>query len=239
MRVTIDSLLMSLTISSLIAVAACGDSSSGPVGGMGGTGDADGNAGTGGAASNAGTGGTGATDSTKGFSVYDATCDVDFVALTLPLILNVELAEEFTTGATIDTTVSGSATLDEDTVELVNSLGATSVTIESADITTTVTGAASPAGISTRLPNTPTDIDLTADPDNNGRPGPFTFELEPITVPVIHDGTSEWVDFGLDDAGFDLLITNVPILETLAVPDDCVGEGTGITGQPVSFPSGS
>lgn len=201
-------------VAALGAIVGCGDANAGPLG-SGGSG---------------GAGGTGGTvePPPAGERTFRLSCTYDVLQLNIPIELVVELTETYSNSRSTEATFSATVVLDEESVAALIGESITTIDIVSVSVTSNVTGA-TPTTMTSVLGSAPViDLDLQADTDDNGMPGPHRFELDPVTATSDAAADASEVAFGLDFDGISL------ILGDFSIPTSCLDRS--LVGVPVRFP---
>lgn len=204
-------------VAALGATTACGGANAGPLvpGGSGGSG---------------GTGGAGGMIEPPPVdqSIFRVGCVFGELELDVPIELVVELSEPYSNSHSIEATFSSTVVLTEEAVAALIDATITVIDIVSISVTSGVIGA-TPTMMSASLGAAPiNDFDLEADPNDDGTPGPFRFELDPMAASSIAESDAREVIFGLDFSGISI------VLGDFSIPASCLNRS--LVGVPVSFP---
>ncbi|MGB5811165.1 MAG: hypothetical protein WBG86_11580 [Polyangiales bacterium] len=148
----------------------------------------------------------------------------------LPIEITVSPNDPFVQGDVSQVTLSGSITLDQDTVEGIASRGVDIVDITDSGIVVRVSGG---TPVEVDLPGpTINGFDLLADTDGDGRSGPHSFQVGPVTADIV-SGSGGIIGFAIDIDSIRLSIAGVPIIGSLTIPDFC--DERALDGDTITF----
>ena len=198
-----------------LVVSGCGGANGGPLeesgsGGVGGTG--------------------GATEPPFArTSEFLLRCQYDTLELTLSIEIVVEPLALYSNSTPVETAFSASVTLDESSTTALLDSGISVIDVASAEVVTRILGA-TPTTMTSSLDSAPiNDLDLEADPDNDGTPGPHRLELGRMVAVTTAETGARAITFGVAIGGVSLNFGD------FEVPTDCLGTAS-LVGTAIRFP---
>lgn len=178
--------------------------------------------------SGGGAGGTSGANEIR--TPWSLGCTIDTTLLEIGIDIRYALDQSYAESRPSNLTYGAVVTIEEPTAVALIDAGVTAIDIISMNVATWVIGA-DPPTIDTRLSSAPiNDLDLEADTDDNGIPGPHRLMLDDVTVTSTAMNGAATVELGLS---LDMLSM---ALGDFDVPAEC--ESPTLVGFSAVFPVG-